>query len=100
MEVDKHNLSSDALRDDVAAALAQWSKGGSASPLGHLRLVQKCSQETSAGEVRAANQVLMSGIDALERESAEQANLLRWRFLDGLTMQHVANRLTRSEPAC
>ena len=100
MEITEENLSPDALRDGVAAALAQWSKGGSASPLGHLRLVQKCSQETGAGEVRAANQVLMSGIDALERESAEQANLLRWRYLDGLTMQHVANRLNRSEPAC
>ncbi len=79
MNASEQNLSPDALRDDVAAALAQWSKGGSSSPLACLRLVQKCSQETGAGEVRATNQVLMSGIDALERESAEQANLLRWR---------------------
>lgn len=100
MDISENNLSSDALRDDVAAALAQWSKGGAASPLGHLRLVQKARQETGAGEVRAANQVLLNGIDALERESPEQAKLLRWRFLDGMTMLHVANRLNRSEPAC
>ena len=99
MNASEQNLSPDALRDDVAAALAQWSKGGSSSPLACLRLVQKCSQETGAGEVRATNQVLMSGIDALERESAEQANLLRWRYLDGLTMQHAVNRLNRSVPA-
>ncbi|MCB0250885.1 MAG: hypothetical protein KDI07_20080 [Anaerolineae bacterium] len=100
MDISENNLSSDALRDDVAAALSQWSKGGAASPLGYLRLVHKARQETGAGEVRAANQVLLMGVDALERESAEQAKLLRWRYLDGLTMLHVANRLNRSEPAC
>ncbi|MCB0241410.1 MAG: hypothetical protein KDH08_22895, partial [Anaerolineae bacterium] len=85
MDISENNLSSDALRDDVAAALSQWSKGGAASPLGYLRLVHKARQETGAGEVRAANQVLLMGVDALERESAEQAKLLRWRYLDGLT---------------
>lgn len=88
------------LFDDVHQALSQWGKTTAVGSLGRLHLVQRVRQTTGCSELQACNQVLLAALDLLERQDAEGARVLRLRFLEGLKMYQVANRLNRSEPVC
>ena len=94
------DLSADSLYKPVHKALSQWGTSSSGNPLGHLRLVERARQDADISDAQASSQVLMQALEALEADNAEYARLLRLRFLDGMSMLHVANRLNRSEPMC
>lgn len=88
----------------VHTALRAWNDpgGSSESLLAVLRLVQ--TQRRAIGGAQtpttlrlAANQVLLSGIEALEIQDAALARVLRVRFIEGKTLYAVANSLNVSE---
>jgi hypothetical protein len=90
-------LSLSSLEDDLHTALRQWHRNSSrSSPLSKLYLVQRAQVET--GNVRqATNKIVLDTLKLIEENQAQYAQLLRWRFLDQMTMIAVANRLNIAE---
>ena len=83
-------LSLSNLEDDLHKALRQWHRNNStSSPLSKLYLVQRAQVET--GSVRqATNKIILDTLKIIEENQAQYAQLLRWRFLDQMTMIAVA----------
>jgi LuxR family glucitol operon transcriptional activator len=83
--------------EEVKTALKRWHKldkeGGT---LEGLFLVQ-AGLSQGLGVRHATNALLLQGLERLEQENPEQANLLRDRFIAGRTMQTIAHRTNRVE---
>lgn len=83
----------DALRD----ALQHWhTDKWLATPLATLAIFQQARRHTDTDR-HALNQVLLSGLDRLERSHPQEATLLRQRYLDGRSVHVMANRLNVSQ---
>ncbi|MFQ5614318.1 MAG: NB-ARC domain-containing protein [Anaerolineae bacterium] len=88
-------LSLSKLQADITQALKAWHRpGAEASPLDYLQIFQ----QASGGNPRqTTNEILLDALQALAAEHTEEAELLRLRFLDGMVMHAVANRLNIGE---
>jgi len=81
----------------VHEALQLWhTEPASGSPLRDLALVQQ-QLATGMNIRRATNEVLLSALNALTVEHAEEVTLLRDRFLDGKTVFTAANERNVAE---
>lgn len=78
-------------KGDVHKSFKMWHKGSSkGSPLDDLALFNQLrNQEHSIR--RATNQVLFDGLEALQTEHPKHTNFLRQRFIDGRSIQEMAN---------
>ena len=84
----------------VHAALKAWNASPDAgATLDELYLVQLELASGAANPRRAANQVLLSALNALAASHDREATLLRMRFLEGQAMHVAANRVKASEPS-
>ncbi len=87
-------------RQQVYEALKAWSANPSAGgTLEDLRQVQVALNAGAANLRQATNRVLLNGLKALAIAHDRDAALLRMRFLDGLQIHIVANRLNAAEPS-
>ncbi|MBX3012176.1 MAG: hypothetical protein KF832_11750 [Caldilineaceae bacterium] len=78
-------------------ALKQWQNADAAAGLTSLSLFQKLHQ-TGNGNVRqTANQLLLTGLQALEAEKPRLAHILRLRFLSYLPVDQTAIKLGLEE---
>lgn len=81
------------LKQDVHDVLKSWYDTGTTAPaLDYLQLFRQVGDD-KAHPRRSANEILLAALDELALEHEESAALLRHRFLDGMLMQTVANRL-------
>ncbi|MEA3338008.1 MAG: NB-ARC domain-containing protein [Chloroflexota bacterium] len=90
----------DSLREQVKKTLSQWGKGSSEHALKHLQLVRKRSRESGVSQTQAANQVLFEALERLEMEAPQGARILQLHYLEGMSMQQVANRSNRAQASC
>lgn len=91
-------ISPSQLQEDLHHALKTWHEAGpEASPLDYLQIFQQARLAGAGNTRQATNHVLFQAIEALAVEHTAEANLLRKRFLDGLTTHAVANQLNVSE---
>jgi hypothetical protein len=96
------DISPEELQPEIQAALRAWRRldGPASSLLANLLVVQENRQlqvDDSPIALRlAANQVLLSGLEALQKQDAEGAQILRWRFQDNDTLLMVAHKLNAS----
>lgn len=87
-------------RQQVYEALKAWSADPTAgATLTGLRLVQMELDNGATNPRQATNRVLLNGLKALANTHDRDAALLRMRFLDGLQIHIVANRLNAAEPS-
>ncbi len=87
-------------RQQVYEALKAWSADPSAGgTLTDLRMVQMELDAGAANPRQATNRVLLKGLKTLANAHDRDAALLRMRFLDGLQIHIVANRLNAAEPS-
>lgn len=87
-------------RLQVYEALKAWSADANAGgTLAGLRLVQVEMEAGAANARQAANRVLLNGLKTLATAHDREAALLRMRFLDGLQIHVLANRLNAAEPS-
>ncbi len=87
-------------RQQVYEALKAWSADASAGgTLASLRQVQIEMNSGAANLRQATNRVLLNGLKELAKAHDRDAVLLRMRFLDGLQIHIVANRLNAAEPS-
>ncbi len=85
---------------EVHTALKAWNAAPDAgATLDDLYLVQLARADGAANPRRAANQVLLSALNALATSHDREATLLRMRFLEGKAMHMAANRFNASEPS-
>lgn len=85
------------VEEDVHQALRMWHRDGSeGTPIGYLSLVHNLRRQgVSIG--KATNQVLFDGLEALQLEVPNEAELLRQHFIDGQKMREIANQLNVGE---
>lgn len=84
------------LYEAVRRALQLWHEAGAENPLAHLLTFQLPAQQEN---VRLAiNSRLLTALEELARCHAEEARLLRLRYLDDMTAETVAYRLGMSTP--
>lgn len=99
-----HDLSLPTVQTDIHTALKHWhtvdepsADEPSEPPLSYLLLVQnqyhELGPQTPATTRLAINKVLLAGLDRLEKQQPQAADLLKKRFLDQETMQRVAHLL-------
>ena len=92
-------LTVESLATAVHAALNAWNQidGTAQDRLEHLLLVQErraaMSEDLPIMLRLATNDVLLGCLKELELHDQTSANILTWRYLDGDTVQAVANRL-------
>lgn len=95
--VSQRQQSSIQFRKNVQKALKEWSNNNYESPLENLHLFRKLRREQASSIRQTANQVLLSGIDALANAHPQDAEILQLRYLDGLSVQETANRFNIAE---
>ena len=87
-------ISPSKLQNDVRAALKTWYE---ASPeigsLDYLHLFRQAQLEHGGNTRQTTNQIILDALEILEISHRKSADLLRWHFLDGLTIQAITNRL-------
>ncbi len=98
METALGNL--DQLLEDVRLALGVWHSGENTPQnlLEYLQLVQaerkKLAEDGTRPSARlATNRVLLVALEALAKQNANAAQILRWRFIDNEDQETIANRL-------
>ncbi len=93
-------LSPDKLTNDIHKALQQWHQPAiSGSAVDYLLLVQRALANGARDVRRATNEVLLDALARLGSSYKQDENILRWRFLDLLSAQEVANRCNVVEGA-
>ncbi len=86
------------LQADLHQALKMWHEPGSeTSPLDYLQLFQQIRLSQDSNARQATDQILLNALETLALEYQAEENLLRKRFLDGLTTYAVAKQLNVSE---
>lgn len=91
MEANIAARSDPTLEDRVHKALVLWHKGASlGSPLADLLIVQQALVAAGGNLRLATNQVLLQALSHLADQHADEASLLRVRFLDGKTVHLLA----------
>ncbi|MCB9079648.1 MAG: hypothetical protein H6631_18745 [Anaerolineaceae bacterium] len=92
------DLSFSQLQANIYQALKDWYEPGSeTSPLSDLRLFQQNQRQNGASPRQATNQILLEALEELALTHQEGADLLRKRFLDGLTIYALAGRFNIGE---
>ncbi len=87
-------------RQQVYDALKAWTADSNAGgTLAGLRLVQAALDGGATNLRQATNRVLLNSLKELANSHDRDAALLRMRFLDGLQIHIVANRLNAAEPS-
>lgn len=86
------------LQDDVLTALKTWQNPNQETPpLRYLQRYRLLIQNTGNDTQKATNQLLSNALGELAVNQADEAELLRRRFLDGMPVHAVANRLNIAE---
>jgi hypothetical protein len=84
--------------EEVRKALGLWHKGAAfGSPLADLLLVRQATVATGGNLRLATNQVLLQALAELEANHADEAELLRARYLDADTVHLLAVRRNVAE---
>ncbi len=79
-------------QEDVHQALRMWYRDSSVgSPIGYLSLVHDLRRKGLSIR-KATNQVLFDGLEALQLEEPNGAELLRKHFIDGQNVREIANQ--------
>ncbi|MCO6452687.1 MAG: hypothetical protein J5I90_18035 [Caldilineales bacterium] len=99
MQIGFEEQTAEKLQPEIHRFLAGWGGGAAAGSLGKMQLVRQAARQRDLSSLQAVARILVEGIDELASRKPEQAQILRLRFLDGLAMHVVANRINRSEPA-
>jgi DNA-directed RNA polymerase specialized sigma24 family protein len=86
------------LQKSIHETLKQWHEPDSDStPLDGLFLVRQAGAPGQDTPRQAANKLLLAALEGLALEHPADAELLRRRFLDELTIQAVGNAMNMSE---
>lgn len=93
----KIDISLDQLHQDVRQALKVWYKNTNDSYLDYLYVFQQLYRQGKYNIREATNQLLIKGITNLEQTSAQQAEFLRLRFIDGMQIRLLASKFDISE---
>lgn len=87
----------DALYENILQAFKQWDVRNSPSPLNEFALFRNAKQQRSEPDHVVTHRFLKEGIAQLESPKEKYAEILRLRFIDGLTSFEVANRLSMAQ---
>jgi hypothetical protein len=80
------------LTEAVHRAFELWHEGdASGSPFQELQLYQRARQQRGQSVRQATNQLLLDGLECLVGSRADQAKILRLRFVEERSSQQVAN---------
>lgn len=84
------------LYEAVRRALQLWHEAGDENPLAHLLTFQAPDEQENIRH--AVNRRLLTTLEEMARRHADEARLLRLRYLDDMTAETVAYRLGMSTP--
>lgn len=99
----QRQMNLDDFQTAVHAALRAWGNlaGTDDDLLGHLQIIRqeqaKANGDNPTSRRLAANQVLLNGIQLLQKQDPTGAKILSLRFMDDETVLMVANKLNLSE---
>ena len=94
----EHTPQTGPTHEQVRKALGLWHKGAAlGSPLADLLAVRQATEATGGNLRLATNQVLLQALDELAIHHADEAELLRVRYLDANTVQLLAIRRNVAE---
>ncbi|MEZ4707554.1 MAG: NB-ARC domain-containing protein [Caldilineaceae bacterium] len=87
-----------ALKTAIHTALKEWHKEDAAhSPLASLRIFKVATRQSTSNPQAVAKEIITDALDALAETHAQDAQLLRSRYLDNELAFQVANRENVSE---
>ncbi|MEZ4613634.1 MAG: hypothetical protein R2838_25905, partial [Caldilineaceae bacterium] len=81
----------------IQSALRNWHARDDDGALHDLHLYWRALSQHDGAPKRATNEVLYAAIRTLAEQSPEDADILEWRYLDGQSVSHVANRRNIAE---
>lgn len=94
----ENNISLDKLRVDVHNSLKLWHRSDSkVNSLEYLQVSRQAYLRGQNNPRKIANQILQNGLDLLEADHAEYAELIRKRFIEQMSVYAVANRFNISQ---